>query len=863
MAEKLYIGGELESKAVDGVVAAASAIKDKVKDKFQGEINAEVDASLEDRYTKEETYSKTQLDSMITTPDTPYIDVDTYAELEALTEHPAGAIYRVANYDGTQVVTNKYSEYSWDGTQYKLMAVRDHGIDNEPTAGSNNLVKSGGVQNELALGAVYDVSAKNPTAGPNNDGKFTLEYILDQNNVNTLIPTAVRKGGMSIKFVHSSDNKYVQARLMANTFTTDVTAWQVVDKEPTTGSKNLVESGGIAESIAKINSLISDINLGSLELTNIEDGYYYDTYAVKQQSVSHAIANFNVVDNVDYLYVEARIGNNATIQFFNENNVSIGQYVGVQSDTGIVSTKAYILVPNDCAKISVSYVKSRGLKYGIKNIEDRLSSNEYVIAETKDTLGKLLSFNSTVDGKFLNSAGNLETLAAAAIDKYNLFNLVSIHIKARVGDAMYIIFYDKEYHILSKYPGNKDSGINVDSDFSVPENANYVCISYVKARGCEVTAIESGVLLDVRNLKNKTKLLDRTVGGGVILEETETGVYLDSSASEVQSGSFNIDKYSLLNISQLHVKARMGEGSYGWFFDDNDDKISGFNGNNESGINVDSDIDVPSNAIYLRVSYVNTYTCEVTPEPTGLTSLYDKVYAIEKELKSWQGKKIGLLGDSIAEGSASTAAQYRFINIAASILGATVKNAAIGGWYLGDYEDKSIYKQVNGVSPATRSLDGDEDVVVIFAGTNDFGHAFPIGEPYTIDANGHKTPSTDETTTCGGLVKTIQTLYAKYNGYVPILICTPIQRRASGTYSSGGSWDKNNINKYMDDYIDAIIQTATYYGIPVADFYHNNMNPNVAAADTLYFSDGLHPNNAGHRLIGMQLAKELKEKIQL
>ena len=42
-------------------------------------------------------------------------------ELEALTEHPAGAIYRVANYDGTQVVTNKYSEYSGDGTQYKLI----------------------------------------------------------------------------------------------------------------------------------------------------------------------------------------------------------------------------------------------------------------------------------------------------------------------------------------------------------------------------------------------------------------------------------------------------------------------------------------------------------------------------------------------------------------------------------------------------------------------------------------------------------------------------------------------------------------------------------------------------------------------
>jgi len=103
-------------------------------------------------------------------------------------------------------------------------------FDDEPTFGSNNLVKSGGVQNEFALGAVYDVSAKNPTAGPNNDGKFeSLSALLSDNNLNTLIPTSVRKGGMSIKFVQSSDNKYIQYRLKSQSFTTDVTQWQGVD----------------------------------------------------------------------------------------------------------------------------------------------------------------------------------------------------------------------------------------------------------------------------------------------------------------------------------------------------------------------------------------------------------------------------------------------------------------------------------------------------------------------------------------------------------------------------------------------------------------------------------------------------------
>lgn len=73
---------------------------------------------------------------------------------------------------------------------------------------------------------VYDVSVEHPTSGPNEDGKFTLEYILNPSNVNELIPVNKRYPGMSIQFVSTYDNKYVQYRLMAQNFTTDITAWQ-------------------------------------------------------------------------------------------------------------------------------------------------------------------------------------------------------------------------------------------------------------------------------------------------------------------------------------------------------------------------------------------------------------------------------------------------------------------------------------------------------------------------------------------------------------------------------------------------------------------------------------------------------------
>lgn len=76
---------------------------------------------------------------------------------------------------------------------------------------------------EFESGIIYDVSA-------NNDGAVfeSLQALLSNSNLSTLIPTSVRHGGMSIRFIQSSDNKYEQFRCIATEFTTDVTKWQNV-----------------------------------------------------------------------------------------------------------------------------------------------------------------------------------------------------------------------------------------------------------------------------------------------------------------------------------------------------------------------------------------------------------------------------------------------------------------------------------------------------------------------------------------------------------------------------------------------------------------------------------------------------------
>ena len=72
---------------------------------------------------------------------------------------------------------------------------------------------------------IYDVSYHN------NGATFeSLSALLSSDNLSTLIPVAVRCGGMTIRFIQSSDNKYVQYRLMSNEFSTDTTQWAIDDE---------------------------------------------------------------------------------------------------------------------------------------------------------------------------------------------------------------------------------------------------------------------------------------------------------------------------------------------------------------------------------------------------------------------------------------------------------------------------------------------------------------------------------------------------------------------------------------------------------------------------------------------------------
>ena len=266
IAGTLHNTEEIQGDALNShVVAHANEILDNTKEKKQSEVNADVDTALADRYTKEETYSKEQLDDLITTPDVNYVSVVATDATTAVTDilpatGEANTIYRVGNWNGTQYDPTMYALYAWNGSAYVCLAVRSF------------------------VGEVYDISVNHPDGQGNPTPYADLTAALGTDGAN--IPVDIRRGGMRIQFVQSSDNKYVQARfLLSGSFTdaqfTNVDNWQGTTSEVKAGSKDLVESGGVA------------LGIGSLKTTqNVNDWQLlFDNLNIKQGELFTIIAN--------------------------------------------------------------------------------------------------------------------------------------------------------------------------------------------------------------------------------------------------------------------------------------------------------------------------------------------------------------------------------------------------------------------------------------------------------------------------------------------------------------------------------------------------------------------------------------------
>lgn len=208
VANRMHSQKDSDNPEVNHIIAGADEIYDDEKGAKQSDINAQTDAALADRYTKAETYSKEQVDSLITTPDVNYVTVMATNATTSVTDilpatGEANTIYRVGNWNGTQFDSTMYALFAWNGSAYVCLSVRSF------------------------VGEVYDVSVNHPDGQGNPTPYADLTAALGTDGEN--IPADIRRGGMRIQFIkgnaQSSDNKYVQFRCKTPSFSTNPEEW--------------------------------------------------------------------------------------------------------------------------------------------------------------------------------------------------------------------------------------------------------------------------------------------------------------------------------------------------------------------------------------------------------------------------------------------------------------------------------------------------------------------------------------------------------------------------------------------------------------------------------------------------------------
>jgi len=406
-----------------------------------------------------------------------------------------------------------------------------------------------------------------------------------------------------------------------------------------------------------------------------------------------------------------------------------------------------------------------------------------------------------------------------SIDKYQVVPGSKVRIQARIGAAAYCAWVDANGNRTKALQGpGGGSGWNTNRILSVPNNAIYLEVSYVTEYGLSVEEIDRSIQL-IEHLGTT--------------EQTYIKSDMSNAAPDGATPTYNIARYRVTPGCEVHIIARIGGSAYCAWVDAEGNRSKALQGNSNSGRNVNQLLVVPDGAVYLDVSYSVTQELYVG-DPMNIYSL-----------------KIGLLGDSIA-------ANGGFFNQINSVLGTTGKNVSIGGWfysedagvdneYPGDIS-KGIYRQV-------ANLNGDENLIIIWAGTNDFGHSHRIG-----DIN-DRNPDT----LYGGMHMVINALYDKLGEDITIILCTPLHRNMKDGGTPGYPYSSDQTNKLgnsLQAYWNAINDIAAYYDLLLFDAHaETGLDPRNEEINTKYFDDGLHPNAAGQTIIGNQLAKFIKENI--
>jgi len=205
-----------------------------------------------------------------------------------------------------------------------------------------------------------------------------------------------------------------------------------------------------------------------------------------------------------------------------------------------------------------------------------------------------------------------------------------------------------------------------------------------------------------------------------------------------------------------------------------------------------------------------------------------------------EGLTINFLGDSITEGCGTSAPEKVYHQLIKEQFNMKFAyNYGVGGTRIARQIIPTKDETWCDLNFELRAdiMDRNADAVVVFGGTNDYGHGdAPLG---AVD-------SQDPYTFCGAVNSLIDKLKKEFPT-AKIVFLTPIHRLNETQPSAPDS-------KVLADYAEAVAEVCKKRNVAVIDLFR--INP-LDPADKELVPDGLHPSDKGHVIMAQVIAEEL------
>ena len=239
-------------------------------------------------------------------------------------------------------------------------------------------------------------------------------------------------------------------------------------------------------------------------------------------------------------------------------------------------------------------------------------------------------------------------------------------------------------------------------------------------------------------------------------------------------------------------------------------------------------------------------------DATYFATAKDTIYVAQTRESHWKGKRVGFLGDSITQNA-------EYVNSYANLTGCTAMNYGVSATHMA----RKNSSDTNAFERRYTSMAKNLDMVIVFGGTNDFGHTTTAEFGAFTDG-----PKTAKYTFYAGLHRLFKGLHDRYPK-IPVVIMLPIHHgteidvpeyiiNSDKSFTEGTN---PTTGKTFREYVNAIREVAAFYSLIVLDAYsYSGLSPmtEIGAENRVFFRDGLHLNAAG----GERLARWMYPQLE-